>query len=103
MTPKPKYITELEGKVEDLQKSHNATARTNGEILNKLNTIEICLKGTEFDEEEGGLVKKVNQNSRCIERLKRNMAKRDGIIASVSGILAGAITVFLNWIFNKSN
>jgi len=96
MANKPGYIKDLEEKVEQLDSKYDI-------IISKLNTINICLKGTEFDEDEGGLVKKVNQNSKCIGDIKSRMAKRDGIIATLSGIMTALITLSINWLLNKGD
>ena len=108
MPNKPKYIQELETKFALLEQSHqelrndiDADAQVQQEILTSVTEIKICLKGTEFDKENGGLVKQVNQNTKCIHNMKRQQANREGRILALSGVITVALAAFFTWMLNK--
>ena len=109
MATKPKYILDLERKVDTLHQSqtemksnYDQDTAVHATILLSLTEIKICLKGTEFDSEAGGLVKQVNSNAKCISHIKRGQAKREGIIVTVATFITGVGTLVLNWLLNKS-
>jgi len=108
MPNKPKYITELENNmskqdlaIKEIKKGQDEDQIIKAEILAKLTSIDVCLKGTEYDKENGGLVKEVHKNTACISHMKRNQAKRDGVIGTISAGIASVGTILINWFLNR--
>jgi hypothetical protein len=125
MPSKPKYIQDIEKKIEDLEacardlksmddkieKSHghyremrdnyDSQAEVNAQVLLKLNTIMDCLKGGELNSDNGGLVKKVSLLKKDIELRKNRQARREGILVTLTVIITAAVSSLIGWVFNK--
>ena len=108
MAPKPKYVTELEKKmagmeisIKEVKTNQDGNKLEHAEIMKSLTTIKVCLAGSELDE-EGGLVKEVHQNTKCINHMKRSQARREGFIGALSMFLAAAVTLVVNWLVKKN-
>lgn len=114
---KPKYITELEGKInacelmnkeikmnqDNLMITQADLLRKQSETHDKTMEIHLCLMGTEYDKEaNGGLVKKINRIYVDVELLKawKNKITVTGTImySILTGVLAFLTAVIVkNW------
>ena len=108
MSTKPKYISDLETQValiqqaqSDLRRDRDADGAIQQEILKSVTEIKICLKGTEFDNESGGLVKQVKTHSDCLEQIKKTQARREGVIGVASAFIGGLIMALGNFLWHK--
>ena len=106
-------IDYLKQAIKETRNNQDEIFTINSEILNKLNEVHICLKGTEYDDCEtnghgGGMVRRLSKVESCNEKLliwKTKISTRDSIIYSIVGAILAFIStvVITNWtnIFNK--
>jgi len=115
MSNTPKYITDLEQRMDkmgdnidkchefykEMRDNHDSQCEVNAEVLTKVNLIMDCLKGNELNTNNGGLVDKVNNNTKEIGKLNNRLAKREGVLVTLTIIITAAISSFVGWLFNK--
>lgn len=91
MANKPKYISDLEGRMDTLEKNQD-------EILVKTDQIHIALIGTEYDKANqsggkgGGIVKRLGLVEKCVGTLEQWKVKISTINAIVYIVGGAAIT-----------
>ena len=123
MSNKPKYITELEIQVGNMEKqlddtkkklersheyykemrdNYDGQSEVNAQVLQQLGAIIDCLKGSEFNGESGGLVKKVTENKHEIDCLKNRLSKREGILVTITVFITAVISTLVGYLFNKN-
>jgi len=68
-------------------------------LVEDVKEIKAVLKGDEYHPE--GMVHQVKKNTDCINKVKRDQAKREGIVGVIILFLAGAVTTIINLILGK--
>ena len=106
MATKPKYIADLEGRIDILEISHGEIKDNQAEfrkdqkvILEKLNAIWICLDGTEFDHDNvngkgGGVVRRLSRTEKKVSLLevwKTKVNTRNTVIWSMASAAIAAV------------
>ena len=90
-------IHELLSKVDDSNVKLDTLTGNHCELAGSVQEIITELKGTKFDPDKG-LVPQVKRNKACIDKMKKQQAKREGTIVTATIAFATFITAFFNWL-----
>ena len=96
-------IHELIHKVDDSNVKLDTLTTSHYKLDGSVQEIITELKGTKFDPDKG-LVPQVKRNKACIDKMKRQQAKREGVIATATIVFATFVSAFFSWLlFWKDN
>ena len=90
-------IHQLLDKVDDSNVKLDTLKKSHYDLTGSVNEIIVELKGTKFDPDKG-LVPQVKRNKECIDKMKRQQAKREGVIATVTIVFATFVSAFFSWL-----
>jgi len=72
-----------------------AEQNTQGQLMREM---DICLRGSGYDKQNGGIVAEVHQNTKCVKEIKRKQNKIITWGATIVGILnlGGVLALIIN-------
>lgn len=90
-------IHELLDKVGDSNVKLDTLTGNHYKLAGSVQEIITELKGTEFDPDKG-LVPQVKRNKASIDKMRRQQAKREGVIATATVVFATFASAFFSWL-----